>query len=31
MHEIGGERGQSIVLTIGPTIVERDVLTLDKA
>jgi hypothetical protein len=30
-HEIGGEPRQSIVLTLSPTIVEGDVLTLDKA
>ena len=30
-HEIGGEARQSIVLTLGPTIVQGDVLTLDKA
>src|SRR5262249_13247318 len=30
-HQVGGESRQSIVLTLGPTIVERDVLTLDKA
>src|SRR5262249_60128811 len=29
--EIGGKHGQPIVLTLSPTIVERDVLTLDKA
>src|SRR6476646_9767820 len=30
-REIGGEPRQSIVLTFRPTIVEGDVLTLDKA
>src|SRR5262249_59758388 len=30
-HQVGGGSRQSIVLTLGPTIVERDVLTLDKA
>src|SRR5262249_15480370 len=29
--EIGGKPRQPIVLTLSPTIVERDVLTLDKA
>jgi hypothetical protein len=31
MHEIVGERSQSIVLSISPTIVEGDVSTLDEA
>ena len=31
MHEISSEPRQSIVLTLSPTIVEGDVLTLDKA
>src|SRR5262249_19694378 len=31
MHEIGGEPRQAIVLTLSPTIVEGDVLTIDKA
>src|SRR5215472_12394866 len=30
-HESGGEPRQSIVLTVSPTIVEGDVLTLDQA
>src|SRR5207344_2611960 len=29
-HEIGGEPRQSIVSTLGPTIVEGDVLTFDQ-
>jgi ABC transporter substrate binding protein len=31
MHKIGGERGQSIVLSVSPPIVQGDVLTLDEA
>jgi hypothetical protein len=31
MHEIGGERGQSIVLSVSPAIVQGDVSTLDEA
>jgi len=30
-HEIGREPRQSIVFTVSPTIIEGDVLTLDKA
>ena len=31
LYELGGERRQPVVMTIGPTIIDRDILTLDEA
>src|SRR5262249_16735397 len=30
-HQIGGKVGQAFVLTVGPTIIEGDVLTIDES